>query len=100
MSVITLIVDLSCYGETKRYTLTGRNAWALRELILAGDNGCTPIDNPAPAWTAYVQKLRAMGFDIETIYEPHGGLYKGRHGRYVSRDDLTIFDWTEISDAA
>ena len=100
MSAITLIVELSRNGQNKQITLTGRNAWALRELILAGDNGCTPIDNPAPAWTAYVQKLRAMGFDIETIYEPHGGPYKGRHGRYVSRDELAIIEWTEIPRAA
>ena len=100
MSAITLVVELRRYGHTRQFTLTGRNAWAMRELILAGDKGCTPIDNPAPAWTAYVQKLRAMGFDIETVFERHGGPYKGNHGRYVSRDDLRIIEWKERRHAA
>jgi len=100
MTTVALTIELLRYGQMKQFTLTGRNAWAMRELILAGDNGCTPIDNPAPAWTAYVQKLRDMGFDIETVMELHDGPYKGRHGRYVSRDDLTIIEWLENQRAA
>ena len=81
--------------DPKPITLVGRNAWAMRELILSGEKGCTPIDNPAPAWAAYVQNLRAKGFDIVTVTEPHGGPYKGHHGRYVSRDNLSIVEWRE-----
>ena len=27
--------------------VAGRDRWALEQLILAGNKGCTPIDNPA-----------------------------------------------------
>jgi len=93
MSHITLTIRKP--HDPTLITLTGRNAWAMRELILLGEKGCTPIDNPAPAWTAYVQKLRAKGFKIVTVTEPHGGPYKGQHGRYVLRDNLSIVEWRE-----
>jgi Winged helix domain len=63
--------------------ISGRDEWALRHLMAAGAKGCTPIDNPAPRWSAYVHKLRRMGIDIETIDERHGGPFPGRHARYV-----------------
>jgi hypothetical protein len=43
----------------------------------------TPIDEPGPRWSAYVFDLRALGVNIETVHEPHGGDYPGTHGRYV-----------------
>ena len=98
MSQITLTIRKP--QDPTPYTLTGRNAWAMRELILSGEKGCTPIDNPAPAWAAYVQNLRGMGFNIVTVIEPHGGPYKGHHGRYVSQDDLSIVEWREGSSAS
>jgi hypothetical protein len=65
---------------------TKREAWALDALIAAGSLGCTPIDNPAPRWSAYVFKLKKNhGLIIQTINEPHGGPFKGTHGRYVLR---------------
>lgn len=70
---------------TRTVEATGRDEWALKELINAGRNGCTPMDNPAPRWSAYVHKLRRAGFDIETLNEHHGGPYPGRHARYVLR---------------
>jgi hypothetical protein len=63
-------------------TVIGRDAWALRELIVAGDSGCTPIDNPAPRWSHCVFKLRRAGIPVETITEPHGGPFAGTHARY------------------
>lgn len=64
--------------------LEGRNAWALSELVSAGDMGCTPINNPDPRWSAYVYKLRHdYVLTIETIHEPHGGNFPGTHARYV-----------------
>ncbi|MEH6487152.1 winged helix domain-containing protein [Hyphomonas oceanitis] len=63
--------------------VTGRDEWALLELAVAGPNGCTPIDNPAPRWSAYVHKLRDMGVDIETVHERHAGPFPGNHARYV-----------------
>ena len=60
-------------------------SWALEELRRAGAQGCTPIDSPAPRWSAYVFNLRTLGVDIETIHEAHGGEFSGTHGRYVLR---------------
>lgn len=64
-------------------TLSGRDAWTLERLLEAGATGCTPIEQPAPRWSAYVHRLRGMGLAIETIMEPHGGEFPGHHGRYV-----------------
>ena len=63
--------------------LKGREAWAARELIIAGAAGCTPIDAPAPRWSSYVHKLRRRGIHIQSIPESHGGPFAGRHVRYV-----------------
>lgn len=64
-------------------SLTGRQAWALEQLILNGSRGCTPIERPAPRWSAYIHQLRHLGIKIETIREKHGGQFSGTHGRYV-----------------
>ena len=66
----------------------GRDLWALRQLIAAGEKGCTPITHPAPRWSHYIWKLRALGIVIETIHEPHGGAYPGSHGRYVLHSNV------------
>ncbi|MHA3977426.1 winged helix domain-containing protein [Halovulum sp. GXIMD14794] len=63
----------------------GRMNWALGELIAAGEDGCTPLNRPAPRWSEYVRQLRLLGIEIETVWEEHGGAYPGRHGRYVLR---------------
>lgn len=68
----------------------GRVAWALRHLIEAGEEGCTPITTPGPRWSDYVFKLRRAGISIETIHEAHGGPYAGHHGRYVLRSRVTL----------
>jgi hypothetical protein len=68
------------------YSAKGRDAWALWELIRAGEKGCTPMDAPAPRWSAYVHKLRSeYALPIETVHEVHEGPFKGVHGRYVLR---------------
>lgn len=64
----------------------GRVRWALENLIEAGPKGCTPINNPAPRWAAYVHKLRRAGVNVETLTEPHAGAFAGTHARYVLRD--------------
>ncbi len=66
-------------------TLRGRERWALERLLQAGAEGCTPIDRPAPRWSAYIHNLRKLGIAIETLHEPHAGPYPGTHGRYVLR---------------
>jgi len=68
----------------------GRDLWALRSLIEAGETGCTPITRPAPRWSHYIWKLRGVGIVIETIHEPHGGSYPGTHARYVLRSKVRL----------
>lgn len=80
---------LACYritiehGESFTIHVKGRDAWALDQLSAAGPDGCTPMDHPAPRWSAYIHNLRKLGVPIETVHEPHGGLFSGTHGRYV-----------------
>lgn len=72
-------------GQSSQITVKGRNRWALEALMKAGRRGCTPIDNPAPRWSAYTYNLRQMGVAIETVHEQHGGAFSGNHGRYILR---------------
>lgn len=76
-------------------TVVGRDAWALKQLIEAGPNGCTPLYNPAPRWSHYIYKLRKSGFVVETIHEEHHGPYAGTHGRYVLRSDVKVLKESE-----
>lgn len=77
-------------GELFRITVCGRRLpSALEQLRRVGEKGCTPIDNPAPRWSAYIFKLRALGLDIETNTEPHGGGFPGHHARFVLRCRVT-----------
>jgi len=73
------------------FTVFGRDAWALSELIAAGSSGCTPLSHPGPRWSAYVHALRhERGLNIETVTENHGGQFEGHHARYILRS------WVEI----
>ena len=85
MKTPVLFSVLAGDGSARIVELVGRDAWALTELIHAGDSGCTPIDHPGPRWSAYVFKLRRHGLDIQTITEAHGGPFKGSHARYILR---------------
>lgn len=76
-------------GIETLHLLGGRVRWCLERLMRAETKGCTPIDDPAPRWSAYVHQLREDGFDIETITEPHGGDFPGHHARYVLRNKVT-----------
>jgi len=73
-------------------TVRGREAWALLALATAGERGCTPIDHPGPRWSGYVHDLRKLGFDIETVHEPHLGPFPGSHARYVLRSRVAVLD--------
>lgn len=75
-------------GGMQILELTGREEWALSQLIAAGDRGCTPIDTPGPRWSDYTFKLRRRGINVETITEAHGGPYAGHHARYVLRSKV------------
>lgn len=41
-------------------------------------------------WSGYVHALRKMGFQIDTIMEPHDGPYPGQHARYRLACDVQI----------
>jgi hypothetical protein len=82
---------VNAHDAARILDLKGRDAWALTELVRAGDLGCTPIDTPGPRWSGYVHKLRhRYGLDILTVTEPHGGPYKGTHARYILRSVVCL----------
>lgn len=84
-------------GAENSIKLTGRDEWALRQLIDAGAKGCTSIDNPAPRWSAYVHNLRHdFGLFITTVHERHGGDFPGTHARYVLCSSIEV---VEVRDA-
>ncbi|MFX0546504.1 winged helix domain-containing protein [Roseovarius sp. S1116L3] len=80
----------SSAGEAFRIIVSGRDRWALEELRKAGARGCSPIQNPAPRWAAYVHNLRDLGVEIETITEAHEGDFPGHHARYVLRSGVSL----------
>ena len=88
--VMTISVRLTVRDSTRDMTFKGRDAWALNELIQAGGKGCTPINQPAPRWSAYVKKLRDAGILIETVHESHKGPFPGTHGRYVLKSSIEV----------
>lgn len=71
-------------------TFTGREAWALSQLINAGPAGITTLTNPAPRLGHYIFKLRRAGLSITTEYEHHRGQFPGTHGRYRLETQITI----------
>src|SRR5258708_8356336 len=59
-------------GRVRQIEPVGRDAWALGELVLAGIDGCTPIDQPGPRCSHYVWKPRTMhGLDVDTTTQQH-----------------------------
>ena len=94
-----LIVHARFLPDGFPFAVTGRVAWALAELVKAGSNGCTPIDNPGPRWSAYVFTLKQDYFlDIETVNEPHSGQFPGTHARYVLLSPVEIVGSSEQSE--
>ncbi len=87
-----IITDILDADPPMRLRADGRDAWALLELIQAGEAGCTPIDHPGPRWSGYVFNLRQLGLAIETVHEPHQGPFPGRHARYVLRSRLRVVE--------
>ena len=86
-----LIVTARVLPDGKPFIAIGRDAWALLELMNAGPNGCTPIDNPGPRWSGYVFNLkRNHGLAIITHHDAHRGSFPGTHARYVLLSDVEI----------
>lgn len=78
-------------GETGLLELSGREAWALKELVDAGASGCTPVTHPGPRWSGYVHRLRhRRGLAIETVHEAHKGPFPGTHARYLLRSKVSV----------
>ncbi len=87
MDVTQITVQLT---NSKQMSFKGRSAWALKQLIDAGEKGCTPITRPAPRWSSYIHDLRNAGVDVETIWQVHKGAYAGAHGRYILKTPMII----------
>lgn len=86
---LTVTARILTDGPT--FTVKGRDAWALLELVKAGQRGCTPIENPGPRWSGYVFNLkRQHGLAIETRHESHRGPFPGSHGRYILHSQVEI----------
>ena len=104
MSKPLLEITARVLPHGKQFTVTGRDAWALDELLAAGLRGCTPITRPAPRWSAYVHALRTeRGLNIETVTEPHAGQFAGYHAKYILRSPVEIIsrnDREELARAA
>lgn len=91
MSDVTrIVIEVKAGDDWQRMVFDGREAWALARLIEAGDKGITPLERPAPRWSAYVFKLRQAGLAIETIHQAHLGPFAGHHGRYVLRTPVRV----------
>ena len=86
-----LVITARVLPDGHAFNATGRDAWALLELHRVGAEGCTPIYNPGPRWSAYVHNLkRKHRLDIETVHESHRGEFPGSHARYVLRSSIEI----------
>ena len=73
--------------------VSGRFAWTLDALVIAGEKGVTPIERPAPRWSHYVDILRDReGLAIVTLEEKHGGPFKGWHGRYILKSPVQVIE--------
>lgn len=73
-------------------TFRGREAWACRELIRAGDAGVSSLHHIGPRLAHYCMKIRRAGILIETVKQPHGGPYVGWHGVYKLRTKLDVIE--------
>lgn len=94
MAKLIVRAEVTEADGTRRFICPdGRDGWTLRELVRAGDKGVTPLERPAPRWSAYVFDLRhEWGLDIITLDEHHGGPFPGRHGRYVLRSKVRLLE--------
>lgn len=72
-------------GDIFRVVVSNRVRRALDPLRTAS---CTPIDNSAPRWSAYIFDLRGMGIEAETIHQPDEGELSGSHGCCVLRSTV------------
>lgn len=101
MSKPRLEITARVVPDGQPFTVFGRDAWALSELVAVGKTGATPIDNPGPRWSAYVHALRhERGLDIQTINEAHDGQFAGTHARYVLHSPVEIISRNDRGELA
>lgn len=90
----SLLIRARLGEDGKVFTVNGRTAWALDQLIQAGDRGLTPVSNPAPRWSHYILCVRRKGVVVETVDEPHAGAFAGTHARYILRSPVVVLERT------
>ncbi|MGR9169587.1 winged helix domain-containing protein [Rhizobium sp. KDH_Rht_773_N] len=98
-----IITTARVLPDGQPFKVVGRFGWALKCLVNAGEQGCTPINHPGPRWSAYVHRLRKdFGLVIETIHENHGGPFPGNHARYrlVTKVEIIPDDAADIGKVA
>ncbi len=83
-------IRIAIEGSAQPVTVKGRMAWALNELMAAGERGVTTLERPALRRSSYVEKLRRKGIAIDCELERHGGAFPGRHGRYRLRSNVDV----------
>ena len=70
-------------AEETKHQIERAYQLTLRMLARIDARLMTPIDHPGPRWSGYVDKVRKLGLQIETMTERHGGPFAGHHARYV-----------------
>ena len=101
MSKPRLEITARVLAHGQPFTVFGRDAWALSELIEVGRAGASPIDNPGPRWSTYVHALRhERGLDIQTINEAHASQFAGTHARYVLHSPVQIISRNDRAELA
>lgn len=70
----------------------GREAWACRELIKAGERGISSLHHIGPRLAHYVMKCWRAGLTVEMVKTAHAGPFAGWHGLYVLRSKLLVIE--------
>ncbi|MBZ9655044.1 winged helix domain-containing protein [Phyllobacterium lublinensis] len=80
-------------ADGPRVLFTGRNAWAIKQLVEAGTRGVSSRDiPPGVRLAAHVFNLKKAGVVIETVHESHKGPFPGVHARYRTVTQVTIVE--------
>lgn len=80
-------------GDPRTIRPVGRDAQTLARLLHARSTGITSLERPTPRLSHYIFKLRSVyALNIETVTEPHGGEFAGRHAVYVLRSNVAFAD--------
>jgi hypothetical protein len=81
--------DLPCGNPI---TFVGRESWAMRELIAAGERGVSSLHHIGPRLAHYCMKIRRAGLLVDMVKTPHSGPYSGWHGVYVLKSKLAVVE--------